>query len=133
MMPYEELQAWQAAHRLVIAVYRKRESFPKHELYGLTSQMRRAAFSVAANIAEGVAKRGSGELRRFLDIAIGSLAEVAYIIRLAKDLSLLTPEAARDVETLRVVAAKLTWGLYKSASRRLAARASRAGPTAGQR
>jgi 23S rRNA-intervening sequence protein len=70
MMPYERLTAWKAAHELVLAVYRATEDFPKHEMYGLTSQLRRGAFSIAANIAEGSAKRGNGEFRRFLDIAI---------------------------------------------------------------
>ena len=68
MRPYERLTAWQAAYELVLAVYHATETFPKTETYGLTSQLRRAAFSVAANIAEGAAKRGNGEFRRFLDI-----------------------------------------------------------------
>ena len=121
MMPFERLQAWRVAHELAITVYRNTDTFPKHELYGLTSQVRRAAFSVAANIAEGVAKRGNGELRRFLDIAIGSLSEVAYATKLAKDLGILADTQHAAIETLRIRASKLTWGLYKAASRRLAA------------
>ncbi|PYO62354.1 MAG: hypothetical protein DMD70_05625 [Gemmatimonadetes bacterium] len=61
MMPYERFTAWKACHELALAVYRATRSFPKEELFGLTSQMRRAAFSAAANIAEGSAKRGSAE------------------------------------------------------------------------
>ena len=115
MMPYERLTAWQAAHQLVLAVYRATDAFPKSELYGLTSQLRRAAFSVAANIVEGAAKRGNGEFRRFLDIAIGSLAEVSYAILLSKDLGILSLEATDQLEGLRTTTAKLTWGLYKAA------------------
>jgi four helix bundle protein len=117
MMPYQRLTAWQAAHELVLAVYRATEDFPKHELYGLTSQLRRGAFSIAANIAEGSAKRGNGEFRRFLDIAIGSLSEVSYAIMLTKDLGILRPEQATRLEDLRTRTAKLTWGLYKAARR----------------
>ena len=115
MMPYERLTAWQAAHQLVLAVYRATETFPKSELYGLTSQLRRAAFSVAANIVEGAAKRGNGEFRRFLDIAIGSLSEVSYTVLLGKDLGILSVEAADRLEELRTTTSKLTWGLYKAA------------------
>ena len=73
MYPFERLAAWQVAYELTLATYRATRDFPKHELYGLTSQSRRAAVSVIANIAEGSAKRGEGELRRFLDIALGSI------------------------------------------------------------
>ena len=100
-MPYERLTAWQAAHQLVLAVYRATETFPKSELYGLTSQLRRAVFSVAANIVEGAAKRGNGEFRRFLEIAIGSLSEVSYTVLLGKDLGILSVEAADRLEELR--------------------------------
>lgn len=125
-MPYQRLTAWQAAHKLALAVYRATDGFPKHELYGLTSQLRRAAFSVAANIAEGVAKRGNGEFRRFLDISIGSLSEISYATTLATDLGFLAPEAAQEVETHRERTAKLTWGLYKSVSRNGSKRATTA-------
>src|SRR6266850_2340243 len=77
MLPYERFQAWKLSYQLTLDVYRLTTSFPKHELYGLTSQSRRAAFSVVANIAEGSAKRGSAEFRRYLDIALGSFSEVA--------------------------------------------------------
>jgi len=123
MMPYERLTAWQAAHELVLAVYHATETFPKTETYGLTSQLRRAAFSVAANIAEGAAKRGNGEFRRFLDIAIGSLSEVSYTIQLAKDLCMMQTEEAERLEAVRTKASKLTWGLYKSARTRTGAAA----------
>src|SRR5215470_791334 len=118
MMPYERFTAWQACHELALLVYRVTEHFPAHERYGLASQARRAAFSAAANITEGSAGRGNTEFRRFLDFALGSLSELAYTIRLAEDLKLLSAEDADRLETLRERASKVTWGLYKVVSRR---------------
>ena len=117
MKPYERLDAWQAAHRLVLAVYETTQSFPRSELYGLTSQARRAAFSVAANIAEGSAKKGPREFRRYLDMAVGSLAELAYILRLVKDLGYLKDSAWADLDKARDQVGRLTWGLYTSIRR----------------
>ena len=123
MMAYERLHAWRASHELAVAVYRVTRAFPHAERYGLTSQLRRAAFSVSANIAEGVAKRGSAEFRRFLDIAVGSLSEVSCGLLLARDVGILSTEQRDDLEKLRVRAAKLTWGLYA----KIALRARRPG------
>ena len=67
MMPYERLEAWQSCHALCLETYHVTASFPKSELCGLTSQMRRAAFSAPANLAEGSAKRGAREFRRYID------------------------------------------------------------------
>ncbi len=114
MMPFERLQAWKACDDLAVAVYKATETFPRHELYALTSQLRRAAFSAAANIAEGSAKRGPREFRRFLDISIGSLSEIAYGLHIAKRLGYLTLEKWRAMDRLRSYASKLTWHLYKS-------------------
>ena len=118
MMPYERFTAWKASHELALAVYRSTRSFPKEELFGLTSQMRRAAFSAAANIAEGAAKRGSLEFHRLLDIANGSMCELSYAILFVTELGLLAQEEGRRLEELRSRAGKLTWGLYKTVSRR---------------
>jgi len=111
---YETLKAWQAAHQLVLLTYRLTKDFPREELYGLTSQARRAAFSVAANIAEGSAKKGPREFRRFLDMAVGSLAELAYIFQLVKDLDLIEPAKWSELDHAREKAGRLTWGLYRS-------------------
>ena len=116
MMPYKKLTAWQEAHALALAIYEATDAFPKTERYGLTSQLRRAGFSVAANIAEGVAKRGNREFRRFY-IAIGSLSEISYATLLAKDLGLLSSEQLARLEGRRTRAAKLVWGLYRSVAR----------------
>ena len=115
MAPYEKLRAWTASHQVVLTVYRATESWPQRELYGLTSQARRAAFSIAANIAEGVAKRGEREFRRFLDFALGSSSELCYVLRVARDLGLLQESNWQELETQRNAAGKLLWRLYQTA------------------
>ena len=117
MNSYERLEAWQAAHRFVLLVYRTTRGFPSEERFGLSSQLRRAAFSVAANIVEGSAKKGPREFRRFLDIAVGSVAEIRYTLRLVKDLELITAEQFNNLETERDSVGRLTWGLYASMRR----------------
>ena len=92
---FTDLVVWQKAHAFVLAAYRVSESFPKFELYGLTSQFRRAAVSIAANIAEGFKKRSPNDKARFLNIAQGSLEECQYYLILAKDLGF------SDTTTLR--------------------------------
>lgn len=83
---FEDLIVWQKAHQFVLGIYKLTEQFPKHELYGLVSQMRRAAVSVPANIAEGFRKRTKPEKARFYNIAQGSLEEARYYLILSKDL-----------------------------------------------
>jgi len=104
-------------HQLLLAVYEATKGFPKHELYGLTSQARRAAFSSAVNIVEGAAKRGPREFRRFLDISLGSLAEVAYTLHVARDLKLLDDAEWGVLDRLRRQAAMMTWKLYAAVAR----------------
>lgn len=84
---FEDLVVWQKAHQFVLSVYRFTEGFPSKELYGLTSQLRRAAVSIPANIAEGFKKRGKADKGRFLNIAQGSLEECRYYLILAHDLN----------------------------------------------
>ena len=84
---FQDLQVWQKAHQLVLDVYRMSKGFPSHEIYGLTAQLRRAAVSIPANIAEGFRKRGKADKARFLNIAQGSLEEIRYYLILSKDLS----------------------------------------------
>ena len=114
MPSYERFAAWKRSYELVLAVYDTTHSFPKSELYGLTSQTRRAAFSVVANIAEGSAKRGGREFARYLDIALGSLTELEVAFRLARDRGYVTPEKWTEVECLRNHAGVLTWRLYRA-------------------
>jgi four helix bundle protein len=112
-MPFERLAAWQASHRLALEVYRATQSWPREEIYGLTSQARRAAVSVAANIAEGAAKRGKKEFGRFLDVALGSLSELTCLLRLSLDLGFMTMDDSQAVETVRCETGRLLWGLYR--------------------
>jgi len=83
---FEDVELWKKAHRWVLAVYRFTEGFPKHELFGLVSQLRRAAVSVPANFAEGFKKRGRADKVRFYNIAQGSLEECRYYLILSRDL-----------------------------------------------
>jgi four helix bundle protein len=83
---FRDLTLWKKAHFLVLSVYSLTKHFPKYELYGLTSQLKRAAVSIAANIAEGFKKRTTPEKLRFLNIAQGSLEECRYYLILAEDL-----------------------------------------------
>jgi four helix bundle protein len=83
---FEDLLVWQKAHSFVLAAYRLSATFPKHEVFGLTSQLRRAAVSIAANIAEGFRKSSNADKIRFYNIARGSLEECRYYLILIKDL-----------------------------------------------
>src|SRR2546423_13840315 len=121
MAPYERFAAWKECHDLALRVYKATTAFPRHELYGLTSQARRAAVSAAANIVEGSSRRGSAEFRRFLDISLGSLSEVGYILRFARELELLTPSQWSELNDHQQRARYLTWKLYESIAKQGAA------------
>lgn len=83
---FEDVEIWKKAHAWVLSIYRFSEGFPKHELFGLSSQLRRAAVSVPANFAEGFKKLGKADKLRFYNIAQGSLEECRYYFILARDL-----------------------------------------------
>jgi S23 ribosomal protein. len=87
---FKQLKVWSKAHELTVLIYGLTRSFPKDEIYGLTSQVRRSAASSGANIAEGCGRRSDGELARFLQIARGSASETEYHLLLAKDLGFLS-------------------------------------------
>lgn len=91
MKDFRELKVWQKAHQLTLAVYRTTAAFPREELYGLTSQLRRAGSSIAANLAEGCGRNGDMEFARFCSMAMGSASELEYHLLLAKDLKLIKP------------------------------------------
>jgi four helix bundle protein len=114
MAIYHRLKASQRSHDLCVAVFRTTRSWPREERFGLTSQARRAAHSVAANIAEGCAKKGRSEFRRYLNISLGSLSELSYTLWLAKDLEILSEEEWRNLDQLHQKAGGMTWLLYKS-------------------
>lgn len=87
MQNYKDLKVWEKAHQFTLSVYRVSKSFPKEEIYGLTSQLRRAASSIAANIAEGCGKNTKNDFANFLNISLGSSNEAEYFVLLAKDLN----------------------------------------------
>ena len=86
MRNFREVKVWQKAHALTLDLYLATKTFPKEELYGIVSQMRRSAASIGANIAEGCGKRSKPDLKRFLLIALGSASELEYHLLLARDL-----------------------------------------------
>jgi four helix bundle protein len=86
MQNFKTLKVWEKSHQLTLAVYRATANFPPHELYGLTSQIRRACASIPANIAEGCGREGRAELARFLQVSMGSTSELEYHFLLAHDL-----------------------------------------------
>ena len=98
---FEDLLMWRKAHQFVLAVYGLTAAFPKHETYGLVSQMRRAAVSIPANIAEGFRKRGRADKARFMNMAEGSIEESKYYLILARDLGYgATEKLAADLEEI---------------------------------
>ncbi len=115
---YAQLKAWAACHEMALQVHLETRTWPFRDALHLIDQARRASFSAAANIAEGAAKRGPREFRRFLDIALGSLAELSYALLLARDLGYLTPARWGEMEAVRDHAGQLTWGLYLVVSKR---------------
>jgi four helix bundle protein len=98
MKDFRKIVAWQKAHQMVLGIYRETARFPKTKLYGLTSQLRRAAASVPANIAEGCGRRGDAELARFCDISLGSASEIQYHLLLARDLQYLADDAYETLD-----------------------------------
>lgn len=94
---FRELIVWQKAHQFVLTVYKFTGSFPQSERYGLTSQFRRAAVSIPANIAEGFKKRGKADKARFMNIAQGSVEECRYYLELAKDLGYGTSQQSTEL------------------------------------
>ncbi len=122
MKDFRDLLVWQKAHALTLTSYRTTAEFPKQEIYGLTSQIRRCSSSIAANIAEGRGKRGNGEFQRFLHIATGSASELEYHFLLARDLGLVSQESYRKIEQSVVEVKRMLAGLIKKveAERQLA-------------
>lgn len=92
MQNYKELKVWNKAHQFTLKVYVVTINFPKEELYSLTNQLRRSAYSIPSNIAEGCGRKTQLDFANFLNIALGSANEVEYFILLAKDLSYLPIE-----------------------------------------
>ncbi|HEY5883379.1 MAG TPA: four helix bundle protein [Pyrinomonadaceae bacterium] len=107
MRDFRQIKVWSKAHQLTLEIYKATAVLPVEERYGLTSQLRRSAVSVASNIAEGFGRGGNAELARFLQIGMGSAAEVEYQILLAHDLKLISPQVYADLQTQVVEVKKM--------------------------
>ena len=114
MLAHERLRAWSLGHELTLAIYRATEGWPPQERYGLTSQLRRAAASVPTTLAEGSAKRGTREYRRFVDIALGSIIIPVHVNCRASDLGLLAPPDYATLDDLRKRTGGLIWRLARA-------------------
>src|SRR5579864_6835008 len=99
MRNYKDLHVWGKAHTLTLAVYKDTQHFPPEERYGLTSQIRRSCSSIPANLAEGCGRRSDGEMARFVQIAMGSGAELSYHLLLAKDLGFVKNEEYAELSS----------------------------------
>lgn len=111
---YRKLIAWQKSDLLAGKVYEVTNDFPKSEIFGLTSQLRRAALSVPANIIEGYARNSKNEFHRFLSISLGSLAEVEYFLDFAFKEKFIKKPEFDNVMDLKEECGRLIWGLYQS-------------------
>ncbi len=112
---YHDLRVWQRSIELTAAIYRHTASFQKSELYGLTNQMRRAAVSVPSNIAEGQAHRTPGNFKRFLDMAMGSLAELDTQAIIAKNLCYLDEQTCAAIQSEITEIRKMLYALSENA------------------
>jgi four helix bundle protein len=113
MKDFKELRVWSKAHELTVLVYKLTRAFPRDEVYGLTSQVRRSAASIGANIAEGCGRRSDGEMARFLQIARGSASETEYHLLLAKDLGFLQEGDFRAAEESVVAVQRMLTALVQ--------------------
>ncbi len=111
------LIAWQRCRELAGETYRVTAGFPPSKRFGLTSQLRRAAVSAAANIAEGYARYGRAELAHALSVSLGSLAEMDTLLEIANDIGYVTPESYAELSGLRKEASRVTFGLQRKVRR----------------
>ena len=124
MKSFRELEVWQKSHRLVLEIYRVSSSFPKDERFGIVSQLRRAAYSIPANIAEGFGRRSTRELLQCLAIANGSLEEVRYFILLSSDLGYVQAEDFKKLDDQLNSVAQMIAALSRALRSKLAAAGS---------
>ncbi|MHB1455508.1 MAG: four helix bundle protein [Armatimonadota bacterium] len=114
MRDHSRLRAFELADQIVILVYRITRSFPKEEMYGLTSQMRRAAVSIPSNIVEGCARHSQTEYLQFMQIAFGSLKELHYQFGLAQRLGFIKEQEASECDTMMLETEKVLGALIRS-------------------
>ena len=117
MRDYTKIEAWKLADDLTVAVYEQTRTFPREEVYGLTSQLRRASYSVPANIVEGASRESKKDYLHFLYIARGSLSETEYFIHLARRLGYLDEETASQLFELARLTFACLHGLIKAVER----------------
>lgn len=113
MKDFRDLKVWQKAHSLALACYDVTASFPKNEIFGIVSQIRRAGSSIAANIAEGCGRGGNAEFQRFLQMAMGSASELEYHLLLSRDLHFLSPETHHALQDQVVEVKRMLAGLIR--------------------
>ena len=117
-MNHKELDVWKSSMLLAELVYKQTKDFQKHEQFGMTSQIRRAAISVPANIAEGSARKGNKEFIQFLHISLGSLSELETLIILADKIEYISESNKDELIELITTCSKLTYGLIKYLNRK---------------
>ena len=111
---YKKLIIWQKADELAFGIYKATKEFPRDEIYGITSQLRRAGLSVCLNIVEGYARQGRAEFRQFVRIAIGSLSEVEYLLEFSNRLDYLKANEYKILERDRNELGRILWSFYKN-------------------
>lgn len=115
---YKKLEVWQLADALALQVYHLTRDFPREEIYGVTSQLKRAALSVPTNIVEGYSKRGDKELARFVDIALGSLAGTRYLLAFSNKLGYLSGQSFEELEGKAGELGRRLWKFYDCVRRK---------------
>jgi four helix bundle protein len=113
MRNYRDLQVWSKAHHLTLELYRMSRQFPREEIYGITSQLRRAAVSIGANLAEGCGRRTSNELARFVRVAMGSASELDYHLLLWRDLGFMSSDDF-SISTAKLTVRKMLTSFLQS-------------------
>ncbi len=111
---YKKLIVWQKADELAFQVYIETKKYPKDEIYGITSQLRRAVISIPTNIVEGTGRQNKNELKQFINIALGSLAETEYLLEFCFRLKYLKEKDYNRLESLRREVGGLLWNFYNS-------------------
>jgi four helix bundle protein len=120
---YRDLQVWSKAYALSLDLYRLSRTFPREEIYGITSQLRRAAVSIGANLAEGCGRRTNAEMARFVRIAMGSASELDHHLLLCKDLGFLQDEDYKRVLRRLIEVRKMLGALLESIEEELGVKA----------
>ena len=113
MVAFRKVKVWNKSHQLTLASYRATRSFPSREMYGLTSQIRRAAASISANIAEGCGRRSKADFGRFLQVALGSASELEYHLLLSSDLGLLDRPTYESLDAAVTEVKRMLTGFMK--------------------